>query len=881
MSIQEGGTFTPDNRIVSPGVFLREFDQSGIAQGIADIGGVIVAPFPKGPAFSPTLFRNINDLQNVFGVPDGVFYGPYTATEYLKERGLVTVVRVGGLTGYQQKYPFAIWAQSGSWDRNSSAGNLVSSSVDSEGNPIGSFVYFSGSILDGFSTSVIVGSGSITASNASFTVTFQPSRSEDPTFDTGSTSGSLLYYGQIISLGLADFKASTLSSISSSAQFSASIVDGTFAATIPSGKELHFIGGKEPFENVFIYNGTIKSTLGLCNVPVIELAGVLSGSFGQYNGTFTSESPKFDPCTNSWSGSADLRLLAILNDTQYGGIQDLIAPGFSGSILSGSEIWPNNSIGETFNLILKNTDSLTPYGVYQFSMDESDPHYITNVFGNNPDVGNPATQVTGQKIEAAYLYKVFENSIAEIAANRTEWKIVGSAIPNVDISNGTGSISNGMFGEPENFTDAYSRNLTNGDSTFSITHATTPWIISQQVAPWQSGAKPSRYRLFRIHTLSDGSNMNTAFKAEVSNIKLAGTVNGSNYGSFTLSIRRFSDTDKKPVYAESYPNCNLDPNSSNFVARRVGDRYNYINNLGKIIEFGTFTNNSKNIRIEMVDGRYPVSSIPYGFEAFTTPIDSSAGYWTPTMKYTKASVYGLNPGKYPSGITFDDAPVGADTELSSLYPQVSFGNGSSLDNRQYFAPLPTFGGYTSIGRNTPFALDDDYELYGVGTGTFLSGSNISPAIYDVVNEPTYIKMRKFILGFQGGFDGQSPAIPINIGGDISPGNTQGLNCTTVSSAGSIAYNQCIAALGNAGEFDINLIVVPGILHEHHPYVTNLIVEMCEKRGDVFYILDMYSDDGNPSAGQIDQIVAYAGEYDTNYAATYYPWIRSEEYTSEL
>src|ERR1035437_9096533 len=139
MSIQEGGTFTPDNRIVSPGVFLREFDQSGIAPGIADIGGVIVAPFPKGPAFSPTLFRNVNDLQNVFGVPDGVFYGPYTAAEYLKERGLVTVCRVGGLTGYQQKYPFAIWAQSGSWARNYSVGNV---------DPYYSFVYFSGSILD-------------------------------------------------------------------------------------------------------------------------------------------------------------------------------------------------------------------------------------------------------------------------------------------------------------------------------------------------------------------------------------------------------------------------------------------------------------------------------------------------------------------------------------------------------------------------------------------------------------------------------------------------------------------------------------------------------------------------------------------------------------
>jgi hypothetical protein len=79
--------------------------------------------------------------------------------------------------------------------------------------------------------------------------------------------------------------------------------------------------------------------------------------------------------------------------------------------------------------------------------------------------------------------------------------------------------------------------------------------------------------------------------------------------------------------------------------------------------------------------------------------------------------------------------------------------------------------------------------------------------------------------------------------------------------------------GNADEFDVNLIVVPGILHQHHPYVTNLVVDMCENRGDCFYVMDLYSDDGNPTAGQIDEVLTYANEFDTNYAAAYYPWIK--------
>ena len=86
MPIQEGGRFSPVNTIVSPGVFTRENDLSGIVQGVADIGAVVVAPFAKGPGFSPTLVTNTADLEEKFGIADGTYYGPYTAKEYLNEK---------------------------------------------------------------------------------------------------------------------------------------------------------------------------------------------------------------------------------------------------------------------------------------------------------------------------------------------------------------------------------------------------------------------------------------------------------------------------------------------------------------------------------------------------------------------------------------------------------------------------------------------------------------------------------------------------------------------------------------------------------------------------------------------------------------------------
>lgn len=869
MAIQEGGTFSPDNRIVSPGVFTRENDLSGVASGVADIGGVVVAPFAKGPAFSPMSFTDVNVLQNSFGVPDGEFYGPYTAAEYLQERGLVTVCRVGGLTGYEQKYPFGIWAIKGTYSRASSAGSLNSGS---------SFIYFSGSAVNQFSESIAwtaPTSKSMAISLPSLTVTFNSGVADDATLSPIANSGSILYAGSTVTLGIATL-INAIANISQS-QFSASIANGTFSASITNPTILTFPSGSAPWTSVTLISGSMNINLGTCGFPIVQLAGVLSGSFGKYTGFVSNGSASFDPCVlpnGAWTtqSNADVKLLTVLADTQAGGIQNLIAPGFNGSSLSlttpiGTGIAAVSDIPLDFSLVLKNSNSTTAYGTYQFSLDSNSPKYITNVFGTAATAGNPANQVVGQKIEAAYLYKIYEDAIADIVSQKTSWAIFGGALP-------TGSYT----GEPMNFTDANSFNVVNGDSAFSVTNAITPWIVSQKIAPWQSGSStPTRFELFRILTLADGTYTNTTFKVEVSNVKLAGTVAGSDWGTFTLTLRSFSDTDKRPIVIEQYNNLSLDPNSANFIARRVGDRYNYINFAGKVIEFGTYSNNSKNIRIEMSQNNYPISAIPYGFEAYAVPTNGSLGFFTPRMKYTKASVYGLAPGKYPSGITFDDAPTGADAELFSLYPHLSSGAGAASDNKQYLAPLPTFssngGTYVSVGRNVTFALDDDYELYSVGTGSFLSGSNAIPTVYDVVNESTYIKMRRFVFGFQSGFDGQSPAIDINVGGDISPGNTQGLDCTNVSSAGSVAYNQAISALGNPDEYDINLIVVPGILHQYHPYVTNLVVDMCEKRADCFYIMDLYADSGNPAVGQIDQVVSYAAEYDTNYAAAYYPWIK--------
>ena len=1026
MPITEGGKFSPVDRIVSPGVFTRENDLSGVAQGVAEIGAVVLAPFPKGPGFAPTLITNTADLEEKFGVADGVYYGPYTAKEYLNEKGFVTVCRVGALTGYRQINPFVIWAQPGTWARSGSAGALNSGSsyvlYDSD-NISSTFTYASGSIialnsfggvsfsssaatlaeintltasiafspaqtaslvtavsnnqvvkvitnnlaslnvypysldttlsvirniyrlptavgslsasmtinptvsasvdLSPITNSYSISSGEITffafsniafgsnnvasstltvtgsqvsplptlsfVSGAAFTAKFNSSNGDNNTLNVNSPSGSLYNYGQTYSFTIASqsfVNVHVTSSYQGNVSYTnndkllQSIVESTsttsnFSASLANSVTITNSDGNLVGTNITLVSGSIfalRSSTG-CGTQVY-LKGVISGSFGKITGVFDPVwTTPADPC-NPTAVTNKPRVLAVLSNTQYGTLDSSFnAPGFSGSVLNQKNASSGNYSGSidpsslnNFQLVLTQDASLIGY--YDFSLNPADSNYITNVFGNDATVGNQDDQVSGAKIEAAYLYKTFEDSIQkvndELNSGNPGWKVYGAYLPS----------SSFATGEVLKFTDQYSTNLNAGDSQYGLTSAATPWILSQGIAPWSGNANPgsvTKYQLFKVHTLSDGTNTNKQYKIEISNVKLSGTVAGSDWGSFTLAVRSYSDTDKKPKYLEIFQNLSLDPNSSNFVARRIGDRYNFITYAGKIIEFGTYTNLSKYVRIEMATIPYPVSAVPYGNEAYVTPLGGTIGDYVPVVQYSKASIYGMAPGKYASGTVMSDIPLGADSELTSLYPTSSANAGVKVDTEQYFAPLP-FG--ATVGYNIAFDLESTSSNVGTGSLLAASLSGSIPSTYDATNEATYVKMRKFVVGFQGGFDGQSPAIPINVGSDIIAGNTQGLNCTNINSAGSIAYKQCVGALGNADEFDINLIVTPGIFHEQHSYVTDLVTDMCEARGDTFYIMDnIVFPSSNQTVGLIDAAVNDVSTIDSSYVSTYYPWVK--------
>ena len=95
-------------RIVSPGVFTSEIDQSFLPAAISNLGAALIGTCTKGPAFVPTVVNSFTDFNLRFGNMSPYHYLPYTAQSYLKNATSATVVRVLGDSGYTATKPILI-----------------------------------------------------------------------------------------------------------------------------------------------------------------------------------------------------------------------------------------------------------------------------------------------------------------------------------------------------------------------------------------------------------------------------------------------------------------------------------------------------------------------------------------------------------------------------------------------------------------------------------------------------------------------------------------------------------------------------------------------------------------------------------------------------
>ena len=440
---------------------------------------------------------------------------------------------------------------------------------------------------------------------------------------------------------------------------------------------------------------------------------------------------------------------------------------------------------------------------------------------------SPQSTKSGQNDASVYVYKVFKHAAMSLSASSTAYS-ASAIVTNNGFDFVTGNTSFDSKGNASSFT---------GNQDFMF--ARTPVLQSQRI-------NNTRYSLFRVYSRSHGTDINTSYRINIVNIVSADDVSGSDYGTFDIQV---IDIENGTIL-EQFSKCTFDPDSANYFAKLIGDRWVEIDSNGKLTYYGNYPNLSKYIRVgdysDMEeDGvfKYPKTVVPMGHASVKNPVPGTTNIPSASFKREQTDVNGTFDASVPYGINFID-------------------DHQNADNSQYLAPIPY---NANNGNNVTMSLEDFF-----GNDDFDTSLSSDFAGGDVKNSLTAsaVQQLKFVVPFQWGFDGSNPANPYSVGADISSTNSQGFDMSSAAASGSVAYKRAINAVSNPDEFDINLLVTPGVIHSLHSTVSNHAISKTEARADALYILD-----ASAYADSISTVKNTIKTLDTNYAATYYPWVK--------
>ena len=285
---------------------------------------------------------------------------------------------------------------------------------------------------------------------------------------------------------------------------------------------------------------------------------------------------------------------------------------------------------------------------------------------------------------------------------------------------------------------------------------------------------------FELETLADGTIMNNASAtATTNNILVSGSKHNVRYeiagvnnskGTFNLLIRAGNDNIKRKQTLETFNNVSLDPNSTNFILKMIGDQKQNVRTEDgvKYLQLsGSYANKSRFVRV----------------------------------KSTKTTIDYI-----------DENGNVRDGSLSGSLP--ALGSGSS--NGGFTGGADGMSGFDALGNH---------------------------------------------LGDKTG------ASPANFYENISTNNSQGFD-PTAAGEGKTGYEDALDLIANQDEFDVNLILLPGIISAEHTAVASKAIDVCESRGDCFVILDPVVYGSTLSAATTE-----AEGRDSNFGAVYWPWVK--------
>lgn len=352
------------------------------------------------------------------------------------------------------------------------------------------------------------------------------------------------------------------------------------------------------------------------------------------------------------------------------------------------------------------------------------------------------------------------------------------------------------------------------------TNPVTPWVVSNLV-----GGQVRQ--LFKCQSVSDGNAANREIKISITNID---TITKT----FDLLVRDFNDTDSSAFQTalERFRGVTMDPRQRNYIARVIGTTDE------------EYPRQSLFVTLDMKEG-HPGNVVPAGFEGYSQ-VAAETGTTAAPIFYKQSYFSGDSVNKTFLGIS-ELAYTGFTADKVSFSNVI---NNVEIDSFKYI-------GTGTAGKS----IVKGFHIENGAPSTFVSGD---------LPLSGYTKAeRKFTFAPAGGFDGwnkfKSPSFGVN----------------TSDASNREAFKEALDIYTNPEEVDVNLFATPGIDYGNNEELVKYALNIMEDRADTLYIIDSPRLTTTVAKGTPEEAVLAMQDtgIDSNYAATYWPWVQIEDQTT--
>ena len=552
--------------------------------------------------------------------------------------------------------------------------------------------------------------------------------------------------------------------------------------------------------------------------------------------------------------------------------------------LTGSDVvvLSSNNAAKEFKTII--TDGSTSETI-TFNFNKSDSRYVRKVLNTNPQLLNSGI-TDAANLKNYFLGETFDRHVTNTLTDANS-AILGAFI---------------------RLESAGTNTLSGDDFQYNLIAPQTPNVVSCRLSPTD---EPTT--LFKFVARGEsGDWLNKNIKISIQDIKRSSN-NETDYGSFSVVIRHLSDSDNVVKVVEQFNNCNLNPDSLNYIARKIGDsRLTWDTTERRYIEAGSYRNNSQYVYVDVasdVDGGLTNPAlIPFGFEgiikyqneSFSSVATRQANWISGSntdvlSSYTTGAPFIVSGSAvtasvaYPAPILRVNASDGNLNNPTDAYFgfQTSDAVGSTAFDKSTIDLLRPRGGIVGAfgpvsddfyDRTVRFSLDDIS-----GSGVYVSGSSATTSLTFVngaVSGVLDAGYDRFTLPIFGGFDGTDIT-------EMDPFSSARMPSSPSDTTSYSFYSvrRSVDAMADPEVVQMNLATIPGQTQEG---LTTHLVRTCEDRADALAVIDLPSafqprEDGKSVARLNTQSTVTTlvnglrdRALNSSYGCAFYPWVRARD-----